>query len=329
MKTFWQDIGKKKRPFFALAPMDGATDSIFRRVVASVGRPDVFFTEFTNVEGLFSDGTKHVEERLYYTEEERPLIAQIWGLKPELFYKAAQFLEQRGFDGIDINMGCPVHTVTMRGACSALIKNPTLAKEIIDATKQGAGNLPVSVKTRIGFSQIQTEEWIGFLLEQNLDALIVHGRTSKEMSKVPAHWDEIGKVVALRDSLKKDTVVIGNGDIKSISEGKKKAEEYGVDGIMIGRGIFENIWVFKEDYDPALYTLKDRLEVLQKHLSLYEKETHNRLPYQTLKKYFKIYIRDFDGASELRVKLMETNSLEEVFPLLHPQLGSLSMLNGE
>ncbi len=316
MKTFWQDLAQKKKPFFALAPMDGATDSIFRRVVAETAPPDVFFTEFTNVEGLFSAGRKHIERRLFYSKKERPLIAQVWGLNPEHFYKAAQLLGERKFDGVDINMGCPVHSVTMRGACSALIKNPQLAKEIILATKEGSGQLPVSVKTRIGFNTIQTEEWIRFLLDQDLDALTVHGRTAKEMSKVPAHWDEIGKVILLRDEMRKKTIIIGNGDIKSVSEGQEKATRYKLDGIMIGRGIFENIWVFKEDFDPTSISLKKRLEILQYHLLLYEKETKEKLPFQTLKKYFKIYIRDFDGASELRMKLMETKSVSEVHPLL-------------
>jgi tRNA-dihydrouridine synthase len=356
MKTFWQDLAEKKKPFSVLAPMDGATDSIFRRVVGRAAKPDVFFTEFANVEGLFSAGAHSVERRLLYTAEERPLIAQIWGLKPEHFYKAARYLSEKGFDGIDINMGCPVHSVTFKGACSALIKNPSLAKEIIEATKEGVKvvkkseilstktktilktqnkkfetldhsnlgfvsnlvdvSLPVSVKTRIGYSEIQTEEWIGFLLEQDIDALTVHGRTVREMSKVPAHWDEIGKVVTLRNSMKKKTVIIGNGDVKSIHDGKEKADVYGVEGIMIGRGIFENVWVFNKDIDSSTVSIEARLAVLKEHLSLYETEKQDKLPYHTLKKYFKIYIRDFDGASELRSRLMETNSVQEVYPLI-------------
>lgn len=320
MKNFWQELKKKKNPFFALAPMEGATDSIFRQIIASVGKPDVFFTEFTSVEGLFSKGASHVERRLLYSETERPLIAQIWGLKPELYFKAAQYLTDRGFDGIDINMGCPATSETAKGACAALIKNHELAKEIIQATQEGTKKLPVSVKTRIGFSVIQTEEWIGFLLEQNLDALTIHGRTRKEMSKVPAHWDEIEKAVRLRNELKKDTIIIGNGDIKTIEDGNAKAKQFGVDGIMIGRGVFENAWLFSSQKNLNDITIKDRIFLLQKHLRLYEEFQGKTLPYHTLKKYFKIYVRDFDGASELRSQLMETNSIKEAFNIINPLL---------
>jgi tRNA-dihydrouridine synthase len=311
MINFWQSL---KKPFFALAPMDGVTDSVFRKLVASVAKPDVLFSEFINVEGLFSKGAVKIERRLRFSKIEHPIVAQIWGLKPEFFYKAAQLLAERGFDGIDINMGCPKRDVTKRGACGALIKNKCLAKEIIQATK-GGSNLPVSVKTRIGYSQIETEEWIGFLLEQSLDAITVHGRTVKEMSKAPAHWDQIGKAVKLRDLMNKSTIIIGNGDVKCKIEGIEKAKMYGVDGIMIGRGIFEDAWVFssKEGYVP---TIVDRLDLLLKHLELYENEKGEKLAYHTLKKYFKIYIRDFNGAFELREKLMETNSTQQVKNLI-------------
>ena len=308
MKTFWQDLAIKKRPFFVLAPMDGATDSIFRRIVSVTGRPDAFFTEFTNVEGLFSKGAKAVERRLRHTNQEYPLIAQIWGLNAEFYYKTAKLLNNLKFDGIDINMGCPETSVTKRGACSGLINNRPLAKEIIEAVKSGAGDLPISIKTRIGFSTIVTDDWAEFLLNQDLDALIVHGRTRKEMSKVPVHWEEIYKVVKLRNKMKKKTVIIGNGDVKSINEGIEKYEKYGLDGIMIGRGVFENAWVFKKDFDHTLVSPKDRIKLLKMHLNFYDEEEEPKLPYHTLKKYFKIYIRDFDGASLIREKLMETNN---------------------
>lgn len=316
MKDFWQQL---KKPFFVLAPMEDVTDTVFRRVIKHAGMPDVFFTEFTNVEGLFSEGASFVSRRLKFTQDEHPLIAQIWGLNPEAYYKAAMLLVEQGFDGIDINMGCPVKDVTSKGACSALIKNPSLAKELIQAVKAGINDqmkdeekqIPLSVKTRIGFNTIQTTEWIGFLLEQDIDALTVHGRTAKEMSKVPAHWDEIGKAVQLRNSMKKQTVIIGNGDIKSLAEGREKAKEHGIDGIMIGRGVFENAWIFNEAVDPTMISIKERLNLLSYHMGLYENLEGDKLPFQTLKKYFKIYIRDFDGAGEMRTKLMETNSLDE------------------
>src|SRR3989344_5899284 len=235
MKNIWQSLTK---PFFVLAPMDDVTDTVFRQVVAVVSKPNLFFTEFTNVDGLQSVGREKVLTRLQHQKTERPLIAQIWGLNPENFCKSAQDISKMDFDGIDLNMGCPEHGTVKKGACSALINNPELAAQIIAATKKGAGDLPVSVKTRIGFSEIQTEEWCGFLLKQDIAVLTVHGRTVKEMSKVPAHWDEIGKVVKLRDKMGLKTLIIGNGDVENREDGLKKVQEYGVDGIMIGRGIF-------------------------------------------------------------------------------------------
>lgn len=311
MKSFWKELSIKKKPFFALAPMEAAVDTVFRRIITLAGKPDVYFTEFTNVEGLFSTGKDKIERRLKFTHTERPLIAQIWGLKLENFYKAALYLRKLGFDGVDINMGCPDKAVTAKGACSALINNISLAGKIILAVKEGALDLPVSVKTRLGFSNLQTEEWIGFLLTQDLDALIIHARTSKEMSKVPAHWDEIAKAVKLRNKMKKKTIIIGNGDIKSITEGIEKAEKYGVEGVMIGRGIFENAWIFNERLSHDAINVHERLILLNKHLLFYEQEKGEKLPFQTLKKYFKIYIRDFNGALDLRARLMETNTLNE------------------
>jgi len=217
-KNIWQQL---KKPIFILAPMEDVTDTVFRQIVLSLGKPDLFFTEFTNCEALLSKGKRRVEHRLQFTSLEKPIIAQIWGTKPEQFKKVAETLVDMGFDGIDINMGCPERSVVRQGACSALIKDHALTREIIQAVKEGSGGkLPVSVKTRIGFNEIQTEEWIGFLLEQDLASLTIHGRTVKEMSAVPAHWDEIGKVTLLRDQLNSNTIIIGNGDVMSLKEAK-------------------------------------------------------------------------------------------------------------
>jgi tRNA-dihydrouridine synthase len=206
MKSFWQKLPK---PILALAPMEDVTDTVFRRIVALCARPTVFFTEFTSVDGLFSRGREEVIRRLDYTEHERPIIAQIWGNTPELFYKAAKLIAEMKFDGVDINAGCPEKNVTARGGGACLIQDPPLMKKIIAATKEGG--LPVSVKTRLGYKKI-SDDWIQFLLEQDLDALIIHGRTAAELSKVPARWDEIAKAVKLRNDMGKNTVIIGNGD---------------------------------------------------------------------------------------------------------------------
>ena len=312
MKSVWERI---PRPIFSLAPMEDVTDTVFRQVINDCGRPDIYFTEFTNVDGMNSRGDEKVSQRLQFGKNEKPIIAQLWGVTPDNFYLAAKRIVAMGYDGIDLNMGCPQRDVTRHGACSALIKNHTLAKEIIDATKSGADNLPVSVKTRIGYGKIQTEEWLGFLLEQDLPLITVHGRTAAEMSKVPAHWDEIGKVVKMRDDMGKQTLIFGNGDVQDLAQAKEKVKQYGVDGVMIGRGIFHNPWLFAE-IDPTTRTIKDRLELLKKHVALYESTWGKKKNYQILKKYFKIYLSDFDGASDMRQQFMETNSYEEVKELV-------------
>jgi len=307
--------------------MEDVTDTVLRQIFCITGKPDVFFTEFTNVDGIQSQGHDVVVRRLLFTKDEHPIVAQIWGMIPENFYKTAKDLVARGFDGVDINMGCPQHDVTSHGACSALIKNKPLAKEIIDATKEGAGEIPVSVKTRIGFKEIATEEWIGFLLQQDLSLITVHGRTAAEMSKVPAHWDEIGKAVQIRDHMfprsregegqgeGKPTLIFGNGDVQSLSEAKEKVEKYHVDGVMIGRGIFHNPWLFA-GIDPTTKSIKERLELLEKHVKLFQNTWGAQKSFQILKKYFKVYLSDFEGAVDMRMKFMQTNSYEEALSLV-------------
>lgn len=310
---FWLNL---KKPFFCLAPMDEVTDTVFRQIVAKAGKPDVFFTEFTNVDGLQSTGRDKLLPRLKFTDIERPIVAQIFGLNPENYFKTAKQLKDMGFDGIDINMGCPEKSVVKNGSCAGLIDNPVLAKEIIEATIEGANGLPVSVKTRIGVKTIKTEEWVGFLLGFNLSAITVHGRTAKEMSKVPCHWEEIGKAVKLRDQSqvkgRNKTLIIGNGDIGSYQEGLEKVKEFGVDGIMIGRGVLKNIWIFNPEIDPAEKACLDRLGLLLVHINLFQETFDSRKNFAILKKFCKAYINGFDGAAELRGELMETASLEEL-----------------
>lgn len=304
--NIWDKLAQSS-PFFVLAPMDDVTDTAFRQVVADTAPPDLFFTEFASVDGLQSPGRSNVMQKLKFTEREHPLIAQIWGLRPENFYKSAQEIAQMGFDGIDLNMGCPTPTVTKKGACSALINTPTLAAEIIAATKEGAGDLPVSVKTRIGFKQIITEEWCGFLLQQGIAALTIHGRTAKEMSKVPPHWDEAAKVVDIRNDMKIKTYIVGNGDILSRADGVTKAKQYKLDGVMIGRGIFKNPWVFGQtDY---LYNEQERLKLFYNHIELFEQAWGADKNPATLKKFAKMYINGFEGASDIRSEAMMSKDL--------------------
>lgn len=306
-KNFWKNL---KKPIFALAPMADVTDAAFRRIIAKYGKPDVIFTEFVSCDGLQSAGRERLLRDLEYTEGERPIVAQIFGSKPENFQKTAELVRNLGFDGIDINMGCPEKNIQKQGSCAALIKVPALAKEIILATKAGAGDLPVSVKTRIGYHKNEIETWLPVLLETNPAAITLHARTKKEMSDVPARWDVIARAVEIRDEQKSDTFILGNGDVKNLSEAKRKVQETGVDGVMIGRGIFGNPWLFSErDTEP---TLEEKFSVMLEHTFLFEELFSGVKNFAIMKKHYKAYVEGFPGAKELRVKLMETNSAEEV-----------------
>jgi tRNA-dihydrouridine synthase len=310
MKSFWQDLPK---PFFVLAPMDAITDTVFRHVVQKAAPPDVYFTEFTNVDSYCSPkGRESTHSRLLFTPDEQPLVAQIWGTKPENFATMAKGLAEMGFAGIDINMGCPAKDVIKKGAGSGLIETPELAAEIIAATK--TAGLPVSVKTRIGFKTQKTEEWISFLLKQDLVALTVHARTQKEQSLVPARWEEVAKSVKLRDEIAPHTILIGNGDVRDRAHGLELAKQTGADGIMIGRGVFSNVFCFEQD--TRQHNKEELLGMLHFNLDLWEKTWGNTRPFAPLKRFFKIYVRDFDGASELRVKLMETKDIPEARAVL-------------
>lgn len=314
MKNIWQDL---KKPIFILAPMDDVTDTVFRQIIGDLAAPDLYFTEFTSVDGMCSEkGREPVTRRLLFNETERPIIAQIWGNDPEKFFKAAKMCAEMDFDGIDINMGCPEKSVVKRGMCSGLISNPELAAKIIQATKEGSGGLPVSVKTRIGMREIQTEDWIGHLLKQDIAAITVHGRTVREMSKVPAHWDEIGKAVELRNKIAPQTIIIGNGDVESYKDGVEKAKKYNLDGIMIGRGVFKNLWIFDKSGETRNPSVEERLQMLLKHTKLFVETWGQTKSFAILKKFYKCYISEFDGASELRAKFMDTQNLEEVEQLI-------------
>lgn len=303
---------KLPRPFFVLAPMDDVTDTVFRQVVADCARPDLFFTEFVNVDGLQSPGRPRLLHKLAFTQKERPLIAQIWGKTPENYYKTAQDLVAMGFDGIDINMGCPVKTVIKDGNCVALMNNRELAGEIIKATQAGAGSLPVSVKTRLGYNEVDLT-WHEFLLGHKLNALTIHGRTKKQMSKVPADWDMIGRVRGLRDQLSPATAIVGNGDVASHEQGVALAERHQLDGIMIGRGVFHDPFVFAA---PSPWVQKDRaarIGLYRHHVQLFAQTwQHQERKIPTLNKFCKIYINGFDGAKELREQLMQAQTTEDL-----------------
>jgi len=312
MNNFWT---KLKRPFTVMAPMDDVTDNVFRQVVLSAARPDVFFTEFANVDGLVHGANGIPLRKFTFTPNQHPIVAQIWGVNPTNFEKAAKMVVKLGFDGIDINMGCPVRDVIKIGAGSGLIGNYDLVKEIIKVTTKCADKIPVSVKTRLGKNENIAHDWITFLLEQKLAALTVHARIAKQMSQGFADWEEIGRIVIIKNKIAPGTLIIGNGDVKSYAEVTEKHKKYKVDGVMIGRGVFSNPWIF-DSTTPRSRQRKDYIDLLIRHIDLFEKTWGNTKNYAVLKKFFKMYINSFDGASALRAKLMVTNGFDEARKIL-------------
>lgn len=302
----WQELPK---PFLVLAPMEGVTDIVFRQVVARAGKPDLFFTEFTNVSSYASEkGRANALERLKITDTDRPIIAQIWGKNPEHFSEIAQALESLGFSGIDLNFGCPDKHVNKTGGGAAMINTPELAIECLKNTQKST-NLPVSVKTRLGWSRPEEHQtWLPIILAEHPAALTIHLRTKKEMSKVPAHFELIPEIVKLRDQISPETRLIINGDIKNKAHAMELHQKHPeVDGFMIGRGVFANPYCFT-DHTP---TQAELIELLNLHLDLYEQNLSRSPSYEPLKHFFKIYINNFPGAKEIRAKLMETHSVPE------------------
>ncbi|HAR4458929.1 dihydrouridine synthase [Staphylococcus aureus] len=295
--------------------MEDVTDIVFRHVVSEAARPDVFFTEFTNTESFcHPEGIHSVRGRLTFSEDEQPMVAHIWGDKPEQFRETSIQLAKMGFKGIDLNMGCPVANVAKKGKGSGLILRPDVAAEIIQATK--AGGLPVSVKTRLGYYEIdEWKDWLKHVFEQDIANLSIHLRTRKEMSKVDAHWELIEAIKNLRDEIAPNTLLTINGDIPDRKTGLELAEKYGIDGVMIGRGIFHNPFAFEKE--PREHTSKELLDLLRLHLSLFNKYEKDEIrQFKSLRRFFKIYVRGIRGASELRHQLMNTQSIAEVRALL-------------
>ncbi|HGZ5135011.1 TPA: tRNA dihydrouridine synthase [Staphylococcus aureus] len=311
-ENFWSEL---PRPFFILAPMEDVTDIVFRHVVSEAARPDVFFTEFTNTESFcHPEGIHSVRGRLTFSEDEHPMVAHIWGDKPEQFRETSIQLAKMGFKGIDLNMGCPVANVAKKGKGSGLILRPDVAAEIIQATK--AGGLPASVKTRLGYYEIdEWKDWLKHVFEQDIANLSIHLRTRKEMSKVDAHWELIEAIKNLRDEIAPNTLLTINGDIPDRKTGLELAEKYGIDGVMIGRGIFHNPFAFEKE--PREHTSKELLDLLRLHLSLFNKYEKDEIrQFKSLRRFFKIYVRGIRGASELRHQLMNTQSIAEARALL-------------
>ncbi|PIQ68958.1 MAG: dihydrouridine synthase [Candidatus Taylorbacteria bacterium CG11_big_fil_rev_8_21_14_0_20_46_11] len=318
---FW---GKLQKPILVLAPMADVTDVAFRRVIASCGRPDVMWTEFVSADGLVHpQGQKKLLIDLSYTPAERPIVAQLFSGRPEKMYEGAKIVKELGFDGLDINMGCPDRGIEKSGAGASLIKKPALAREIIRVAKEGMGDLPVSVKTRLGYNKDTLEEWLPELLAEKPAVVTMHARTRKEMSDVPARWNRIEDAVDIRNKLNSETLIFGNGDVMSLADARKKAKETGADGIMLGRAIFGNPWLFGEthkqkinesDINPLLVDrfVAQRLGVLIEHTKLFEELLGEHKNFAIMKKHFKAYVEGFVGAKDLRVKLMEARDAKDV-----------------
>jgi nifR3 family TIM-barrel protein len=323
-KNFWEKLNK---PFFCLAPMLDVTDAPFRAMFAKYGKPDVLWTEFVSADGLCSRGKEKLMHMLKFSEAERPIVAQIFGANPETIYGASKLIAELGFDGVDINMGCPDRSVLKQGAGAALIQTPELARAIIRAALDGISNagkkIPVSIKTRTGFNRDQLEEWIPELLKEKISALTIHARTKKELSQVPARWGDVGRVVEIVKASGKNVVVIGNGDVKTLADGEARAQLAGCDGVMIGRGAFGAPWFFNKELKLEDITIEKRLTILLEHTKLFEQVLGDRKNFSVMKKHFKAYVNGFARANDLRVKLMEANNYGEVEGVINEFLKTL------
>jgi nifR3 family TIM-barrel protein len=326
---FWETI---KKPFFVLAPMADVTDAAFRRVIAKYGKPDVTWTEFVSADGLIlahEEGKKKLLRDLLYSESERPIVAQLFGSNPETMRKAATLVQELGFDGLDINMGCPDRGIEKQGAGAAMIKNPKRAREIIRAAKEGAPNLPISVKTRVGYNKVELETWLPELLAEEPALITIHARTRKEMSAVPARWEHVKRAVEIRNELGKQTLIAGNGDVLDLADAREKIKQTGADGVMLGRAIFGNPWLFSDKYHPGLSAtlpnlggeaslragvvpIYEKLTVMLEHTKLFVDLLGDIKNFAIMKKHYKAYVKDFDGAAELRNKLMEAKDYAEI-----------------
>jgi tRNA-dihydrouridine synthase len=352
MAPFWDRL---KRPFFVLAPLADVTDAAFRRVIAKYGKPDALWTEFVSADGLAfapEEGRKKLLADLMYTEAERPIVAQFFSGNPESMEKAAALAAELGFDGIDINMGCPDKSIERQHAGAAIIKEPERAKQVIAAAIRGAGGLPVSVKTRLGYNTDELDTWLPVLLGTGVAAISIHLRTRKEMSKVAAHWERATDAVRMRDRENPGVLILANGDVESVSHAKKLADETGVDGVMLGRAIFGNPWLFSNGgfhpdaaarhknpasdatiiYDSGVgegrwferldsrRPLAERLLVLVEHTKLFAELLPHK-NFAIMKKHYKAYVKGFDGAADLRTELMEAPDADSVAAIVHRYLG--------
>lgn len=329
-QSFWRTLPK---PFFVLAPMAGVTDTAFRQIIARRAKPDVFWTEFVSCDGLCSRGREILLRDLAFSDIERPIVAQVFGATPKHFFETARLIVSLGFDGIDINMGCPDKAVVAQGAGAALIRTPALARDIILATKEGTrrnlaesgnsdgqvGSIPVSVKTRTGYSTDEIDTWIPILLDTKLDALTIHARTARELSEAPARWEDVARVAKMARGT--GTIIVGNGDARDLEDAREKARLSGADGVMLGRAIFGNPWAFDPAKAGKIPTVEEKLAALIEHARLYGEIWGATKPFDLLKKHVKAYVNGFHGASDLRAQLMECETAESMEKVVANFLG--------
>lgn len=321
MKSFWNGLPKA---FFVMAPMADVTDVAFRALVASRGKPDVFWTEFVSADGLYhtreigkmKDAENPLMRDLLIGQGQHPIVAQIFSSKPEIITYATKLVANLGFDGVDINMGCPDRAIEWQGCGSAMIKTPELAVEIIKAAQKASSasrRIPVSVKTRIGYNKESLDEWLTALLNANPAAITLHLRTRKEMSLVPADWEQMKKAVEIRNRVNPNVLLIGNGDVQDLEDARTKVTESGCDGAMLGRAMFGNPWVFLQSKNEPgeSRSLKEKLSALVELAQGFEKISPPK-HFAILKKHIKAFVTGFDGAADLRARLMQAESATDI-----------------
>ena len=371
--SFWQSL---PRPIFGLAPMDGVTDAAFRHVVAEQGPPDVMFTEFTHVTDVCR-GADATMTPLIYREGERPIVAQLYGKDPDLFYVATQVACELGFDGIDLNMGCPSRCVASSGSGAGLIRTPDLARAIIRAARQGiqdwaqghglaglglkssrlsliermnrtrgAGGpavrrpVPLSIKTRLGCDDVVIDQWIGLLLDESPAAITIHGRTLAQMYRGEADWRAIAR--AAQAARGTSTLILGNGDIRSLDEALRRIDGSGVHGVLVGRGTLGEPWFFREK-EPARrgrigldiaesrrslhpeVSLQERFQTLLAHARAFE-NLFGPARFPHMRKHLGWYCKGFPHAAAMRARMVRMNGADEVAATLADVLPPDSLL---
>lgn len=334
--NFWKEkialAESENRPLVVLAPMADVTDVAFRSMIAKYSRtgqvgggPDVMWTEFVSADGLSSSGREVLRRDLEFTEAERPIVAQLFSSRPENMKKAVAYCKSLGFDGVDINMGCPDRNIEKQGCGAAMIKNPELAKEVILAAKEAAGEMPISVKTRIGYNTIDYKDWLTAILSTGVPVLTVHLRTRKEMSKVSAHWELFKEIQEFCHSIAPDTFIIGNGDVYDLQDAQAKYDDpaIAVKGVMIGRGVFGTPWRFDWQQTGKEKSIKERLIIMLEHTKVYEEKLGDIKNFAIMKKHYKAYVNGFDGAGELRGRLMEAKDYLQIEEIINTFLKSL------